>query len=537
MEHENSNYVDLARELLAFTDKNIWPIILLIIIILTRKSLTRVVDRLIKLNFSFGGATGAVEAAHPLITSEKAPLLQADTEEPTERLAEQKPPEENDDKHWMSKAIDAFSKKDTAAAKKSFNDAQREEDDPKVRFDNECLFLFLLFDYATDLSALEKLENLNQQSKNDEQIKTSALWLSSIYRNLNDHKKHKSALESAIERTTDENIKTTLIIRLSAIVNLVDGEDVSISLLEKRLTATIEDEQKSVIYEGISEIYKENGKGYEQAIALEKSVEYSPGNKKLLFDAAYSQSNENLNILSIQNYSTLLSLEPEHQTALNNLGVSAGQLKIKGKQTEFLKKAKNEGSTLAMSNLANIYIESGLYDEAATVLNETRNSENIHENVGTSFYSLKTKSSKDDDDWSAIIKNSELLQREIRLYGEAYFDINFRAANWTGDWETEENSKVNFTLEDGVLFAEWESVEKNHSVPSNFKFSLYGNVKNRSASLNFSKKQSPAKPTSILGMANDKNLTCLAYISTDHKKINIFSKNEKTITKLKLHRL
>ncbi|MCJ7959466.1 MAG: hypothetical protein MUW57_23695 [Pseudomonas sp.] len=397
--------------------------------------------------------------------------------------------------------------------------------------------MFLLFDNFNDLSALEKLESLNQNSKNDEQINTSTLWLSTIYRNLNDHKKTRKILETSIKMVNDDTIKTQIIIRLSTTINLLDGQDASIAMLEDRLQEVVSDTQKASIYEAIAEIFKENGKGTDQAIALEKAVEYSPGNKKLLFDAAYIQSNENLDIACIQNYLTLLSLEPGHPIALNNLGVSAGKHKIKGKQIELFNKSITNGSTLAMANLANIYIESGLYEEAAKILSEARNSENIHENIGTSFYTLKTQSSKDQEDWSALVKSSALLQRRIRAYGEAYFDNNFSVVNWAGDWSNSDKLKITLILESDTLSAEWDSLESAYATQSTFRYRLSGNVKNRSARLTLSKKQSPANPTSILGMANDYNFPCMAYISTDDKTLHIFSKNEKSITEFELFRL
>ena len=94
------------------------------------------------------------------------------------------------------------------------------------------------------------------------------------------------------------------------------------------------------------------------------SLKYAPGDRDKLFSAAYLQSESKLELLSIANYRTLLALDTNHATALNNLGVIARDLNLDGKKVELYKRAIDAGSTLAMANLASAQLNAGLWDDA-----------------------------------------------------------------------------------------------------------------------------------------------------------------------------
>ena len=537
MEQDPSLYIKTIESILSFLDKNIWPVIILTIVIITRKSLASSIERLIKLNFSFAGATGAIEAASPVAPTIKPAQMHADIKESVERtqepvLLENSPPKKES---WITQVFDAFERGERNSANQSFEEAQRTETDKDRRRENEAIYLYISFTKGNDQSSLEKLEHLYKQSENDQQIKECASWLSLIYNDSNDHKKDKLLFENAITRAKDQSNITEFTIKLSsALINLGES-DKSLKTLEQRLSAVTDDNEKGSLYEAIAHIYKELGNTDAQAIALEKSVEYSPGDRDRLFNAAYAQSNENMDLLSVKNYLTLLNLDPDHATALNNLAVAASELKLPGKQVELLDKSKNKGSTLAMSNLANIYIESGLYGDAESILNEARKSEDPHENVGTSLYNLKAKMAKEQEDWTSAIKDAENIQRSIRLYGEAYFD-SAQQREWVATWKINNKVETTFTTNGNTITAEWLTTETNFTTETTYANKITGIIHNRSAKLLHTKKNTNTK-TSLLGLAQDKSTSLLAYISSDGSKITLFTTTDKNKENMTLYKI
>ncbi|WP_219095423.1 tetratricopeptide repeat protein [Pseudomonas sp. UMAB-40] len=539
MEQDPSLYIKTIESILSFLDKNIWPLIILAIVIITRKSLASSIERLIKLSFSFAGASGAIEAASPVAQTTKPTQTHADVKEPVERTQEpilvENPAPKKDS--WISQVFDAFESKDSNSANQLFEGAQRAETDKDRRRENEAIYLYISFTKGNDQSSLEKLEQLYKQSENDQQIKNCASWLSAIYIDSNDHKKDKQLFEDAISRTKGQSNITGLTIKLSsALINLGES-DKSLKILEHRLSIITDESEKGSLYEAIAHVYKEIGNTDAQAIALEKSVEYSPGNRERLFNAAYAQSNENMDLLSVKNYLTLLNLDPNHATALNNLAVAASELKLPGKQVELLDKSKNKGSTLAMSNLANIYIESGLYDEAESILNEARKSEDPHENVGTSLYNLKAKIAKEQESWITAIKDAENIQRNIRLYGEAYFDTT-QQKEWATTWKINNKTETTFLVHDNVISAEWLTIETNFTTETTYTNKLTGTIHNRSAKFLHTKKNTNKNTkATLLGLSQDKSTSLLAYITSDGSKINLFTTTDENKASMTLYRI
>lgn len=526
MEQGQSISIVLVELLLGFLEKNIWPLIILTLAIVTRKSIANIAERLIKLSFSFGGATGAVEAASPANQNEKSPQIQAEPKDSSEQSHEAssiQKPETIEPAGWLSKVQEAFSEQDNALATQILEGIQRNENNPDKRFDNENIFQYFSFTTGNNTTALQKLEELNKNSTNDHQLKESSSWLSVIYNEIKDYQKSKNLWESAISRCKSEEDKTNYIINLSDTHKNIDDIKTARELLEYRLTETTDRYQKSSLYIALARHLKEQGDIRGQSLALEKSVEYSPGNREILFDAAYAQSNDHLNLLAISNYSTLIDIDPNNATALNNLGVCAGALNVEGKQVEYYKKSKNKGYTLAMANLASLYMDSGFFDEAEDILTEAIKSDDPHENAGNAFYKLKNKKTATNETWSNYLKKSKDFQRRIRAYGEAYFDCKLPHLNIPGVWKTEAGDNVHITISENLINGKWSTTEHFFGSETHFNNTFSGKIKNRSASIIYKKNQTPPRPSTLLGLSPNRNLECLIYLTPDNNELHIFS--------------
>ncbi len=286
----------------------------------------------------------------------------------------------------------------------------------------------------------------------------------------------------------------------------------------------------------MAKILKEQGDTRAQSLALEKSVEYSPGNRERLFDAAYAQSNDHLDFLAISNYSTLIDIDPNNATALNNLGVCAGTLNVNGKQVWYYKRSKAKGYTLAMANLANLYTDNGFLDEAEEILTEAIKSEDPHENVGNAFYKLKSKKTTTEDTWSNLLKKAKDFQRKIRAYGEAYFDRKIPHRNFQGVWQTETGDEVHITVNGNLINGKWSTIEHTFGSEIHFDNSFSGKIKNRSADITYKKNQSPPRPSSLLDISSNKNLECFIYLTSNNDELHLFSLDESQTINISLRR-
>lgn len=248
MEQGQSLPIVLAELLFGFLDKSIWPLIILTLVIVTRKSIANIAERLIKLSFSIGGATGAVEAASPARQNEKSPQIQADPKDSSEQSLEAstiQKPELMEPAGWLSKVHEAFSNQNNALATQIFEGIQRNEENADKRYDNESFFQYFAFTVGNDTSALQKLEELHRNSINDHQLSESSSWLNVIYNDINDYQKSKKLWESSITRCRGEKEKTNFIINLSYSHKDLDNTETAKELLEHRLTEVTGGDQKS----------------------------------------------------------------------------------------------------------------------------------------------------------------------------------------------------------------------------------------------------------------------------------------------------
>ena len=125
-------------------------------------------------------------------------------------------------------------------------------------------------------------------------------------------------------------------------------------------------------------------------VVLQHLVLQSKGNDvTLLFSTAYNYAELEEHKLAITYYKQLVRINDDDEGALNNLGVSYGNLKNKRIANSYFKKAIKAGNSLAASNYANNLIAAGFLDEASEELSKTNNFKDVHENFLSSKTTLK----------------------------------------------------------------------------------------------------------------------------------------------------
>lgn len=512
--------------LLDFIGQHLWSLIALTFLLIARKAIPGFVERIIKLTYSVGGASGSVEAAPPTPLLEKGqrsePVSKASQPSGSNPELTELKEKEEEAKDWFPEMHRAFIDGEIEKAKRLFEEHQREEINTNLRHSNEGIFLHFLFTYGNDATALPRLEDLHAHSANDKQRSDSALWLSWSYDAAKDFEKAEKLWRDMITTAADEGEKTSFIINLSHAYKNKGEVDRGIECLEDRLQEVTELEQRASLYQALSTIAKERGDGEAAAIALEKVVELSPGNREKLFDAAHAQSEVKLRLLSLSNYNTLLNLSHRHAAALNNLGVCAGEFNLTGKQVSLYRRAMEEKETLAMANMANLFMSGGFWKEAKEILDKARVADEPHENVGNAIYQLQTLQDAEDEKWSALVKKAEEFQRRVREYGAAYFDKSALSFDCGGIWYTQLGEEVIVKLVGQRVNGNWtEKLGLVSIFP--YKVTIYGTKRNRSAALTYRKQIEGDRQASLVGESIDKTAKCYSYFSPDKQTWEIFS--------------
>ncbi len=533
MDPATQSLVVPLKLLLDFVGQHIWSLIALVFLIIARKAITGFVERVIKLAFSWGGASGSVEAAPPTPASEEGqrsePVSKASQPSSSNPELTDLKEKKEEAKDWFPQMYQAFIDGEIEQAKRVFEAHQRKEQDANRRHSNEALFLHFLYTYGNDATALPRLEELHARSANDEQRSSSTSWLSWSYDAAKDYEKAEKLWRDAISTVTDEGEKTSFIINLAHIYKNMGEAHRGVECLEDRLQEVTELEQRAPLYQALSTLEKERGNGEMAAIALEKVVELSPGNREKLFDAAYAQSEVKLRLLSVSNYRTLLNLSHRHAAALNNLGVCAGEFELTGKQVSLYKRSMNEEYTLAMANLANSFINGGFWNEAKEILDKARVAENPHENVGNALYRLQSFQDDEDKKWGDLTKKAEKFQRRVREYCDACFDKAGLSFDCSGVWYTQQGEEVIIKRDGKKIEGNWTEKLAGLGGTSIYKVSIHGSKRNRSVALTYHRRPESERPASLLGGSLAKSIKCYSYFTPDRQVWKIFSKepNEK----------
>jgi tetratricopeptide (TPR) repeat protein len=222
-----------------------------------------------------------------------------------------------------------------------------------------------------DENAHKKLEKLAQEKKDYPRV---IKQLAYRYKEIGEFKRAREQFLLAAEKY-DINVADKRIGLVNAYIQaawclVLDGNlNESINELNGLLLNPNLQESRAEIFEAMARISKEKGPVEDFLIFAEASLDIDPVNTQLRFELAYAYSNNNNEKLALLHYKKLTDTT-KHISGLNNIGVSYGRLEIKGKSIKSYFNAAEEKETLAMSNLANRYIDAGFIDQAQELINE-----------------------------------------------------------------------------------------------------------------------------------------------------------------------
>lgn len=363
-------------------------LLLLVFIILFRKPLIGMLERLTRLELS-RGATKVLVTQDPEESrvheddprdSEAPPTTEIQTSE--SQAAESLPK-----KNLTMEMLNAFAERRIQDAESLFTQMQEETEEALQKQRNELIYLSFRYSFAADTSALKRMEELAQI----EELRADGYrWIAYSYDEAGDHTRAAQFFELAAKEYGNKDAPARATATVSSSRSLFRGghQDEAIEKLMGLLGIETSPDAKTELYQGLAWIHEQLGDSLLRAFALEKALEFRPNDTSLRFSAAYSYSQTELKTLALLHYQILLSFTPDESMALNNIGVEYDRLQMPRRSVAKYKSAAESGNTLAMANLAFKYLPAGFAEEAAAILAKARELENPHPNVGRAMASL-----------------------------------------------------------------------------------------------------------------------------------------------------
>lgn len=166
--------------------------------------------------------------------------------------------------------------------------------------------------------------------------------------------------------------------------------------------------QKSDIEEELGKLFREKGEKADALKHFEKAVRYNPDKRLLRFRMAYDYYELGNHERALHHYKVLNQLDPDDAAVLNNLGVAYDALEMPIKAVEYYKRSAEKDETIAMGNLAHLFINSGFIEEAEKWITRAQEHPPVDGRVGTALGRITPRADAED-------KKEENILKDLRL--------------------------------------------------------------------------------------------------------------------------
>jgi tetratricopeptide (TPR) repeat protein len=510
--------IEILTIITNFLSSNSYTIAGVVLLFIFRDSVSGLLSRLTSLFYSKGNSKFGVEIAPPQetkkpISAQEEHLEKPDIDDEVENFQD-KAKEQN----WFLDMHKAFSEarfEDADAAFKKY--AISEEDISKLE-ENKALYLYLRFEKAKDNSAIDDLERLSRSASSEETKVIALTWLSFC---LSDSKQYKRVIDlwmSAKGEISSPLLLTKVSLSLAYALD-DDGQTLKAKdELTQQLLKAETNEQLSLIYEGLSKIEESLGNKTISVYCKDKSLEFDPSNRDDLFSSAYAASQENVDEISLSNYQTLIAIDRDNATALNNLGVRAQESDLNIVAVENYKESSDLGNTLAMANQGYLLLGAGFVKEAEEIALKAIEEDETHPNVYSLLSAINKEKEEQKEKWKKLSAGALSRQKSIREYIEKYYVGENKLLE--GVWLLKGKYKINIEVEKGVFRAAWTEEERG-LWPSTYKVELDGKVSGSTFSGSYIRQKSDDMKPTLLGLPNIQAISCIGFVSDDEQTLYV----------------
>ncbi|MGP2602472.1 MULTISPECIES: tetratricopeptide repeat protein [Serratia] len=493
-----------------------WPATLIIISFIFRKPLINLVNKLEKLKYNNGGST--LEAIiFPTEVNSQTTVI-APTTNPTEKKAIDSTDDDKEEKsHWIFETSKELEKGNVEQARELFSKAREGIASEKELFLDKAFFLYMAYDRTNRTEILDELERHITNAKTEEQTTGATSWYISCLEIKKQYKPALILLSKQLETLKESEQITITIVNLAGI-HLSNSEyDKAKEIITKRLQDNLNDIEYYRLYNKLAEAEEKLGNEKLSTLCQDKALEYKPDDEDSFLNTAYKASKNNLLAIELSNYDTLTTINPKNSLALNNMGVSAGTIKLNSVSARYFEKSSILGNTLAMANKGNKLYESGLLDAAEEIANKALEKDNPHENIYKLLKDIRTKRSSENEKWQESIDKAFRIQKKLRLYTHAFY-INDNQINLVGSWLLNKTIEVTLDKKDGKSFSiEFDNGSK--------KINIVGTIDNLSLTGVYIEKDISNEVTTLLTSNKNKNFLIYGYYDKDEEKLLLFPQN------------
>jgi tetratricopeptide (TPR) repeat protein len=356
------------------------------------------------------------------------------------------------------------------------------------------------------------------------------------YEDTNNFEKAAEAFEISAQAYQIEKERADSAIAVSRCLFKTGKQQKAFTRLMAEIGKIIDSEIVSKVYESLAALYDEAKDSELQAFALEKALESRPYDTELLSRLAYSYE-KHFDTLSLLHYQALIQLQSDNTWALNQIGINYRRLQMPIRSTKSYQKAvgikstlldsifeatfatdNNLIATLAAANLAYLYLDTGLVEEASMILEKATQKKDVHPNVAHAISELKKREIAEAEIEKCSLKSASQQQRFIRSFAEAYFTEQTNCLNlFSGLWQLPNGVKVMITQTEERIKARYNPDQQKE------REYFSGHTSNRAARIRFTSSYGE-----LYGYLD--RIDGYIYLSSDARQIHIMKLENKQHT-------
>jgi len=256
---------------------------------------------------------------------------------------------------------------------------------------------------------LSKLKALAKKYPDNSQILN---YLAVVYRNYKDYAKSANAYEAAALNEKDDAKRLRSMGKAAEAYALSKDSESRDRIISQMKTRVEESKKGELILLGaLQETAKITKEDDVHLAIMERLLQIDPSDIKTRFHLALTHSNIGHTDLALMHY-LRIPINERDSAAWNNLGVEFETHSLPAKSVSAYRNAESMDETLAMSNLAQKFINAGFLDEAEAQCDKALAIGDVHENVGSSLARVK-KTPEEEDNKEAEIVGTALPMSEF----------------------------------------------------------------------------------------------------------------------------
>jgi len=215
--------------------------------------------------------------------------------------------------------------------------------------------------------------------------------------------------------------------------NAKNTEQVTRVLKELKDLATINDKNETEVLKVLIEIYNNHGNDEFYLATLEKYLDINPDDIDKRFSIAHKYSELLKHNLSLYHYKKI-PYRTRSSGVWNNIGVAYANLSLPAKSIESYRSAEKLGNTLAMSNIAHKFIESGFIAEAEEICASAVKVKDYDQQIGTAIAKIKEDKELEETKEKMRMGEAEPISKFFTEFGHSIIidDVIISHTLWVG---------------------------------------------------------------------------------------------------------